>query len=102
MIASVPKQLANKTDNARLSLLDPKKRFLHILAMYLTEPPTLRDTITLEAFYGVSSPWAFLGAPELRRIAKEYGLTVHLKPITVIEENGGVRVSSTWAWCADP
>lgn len=60
--------------------------------MFRTAPPPLQDTITFEVYYGVSSPWAFLGAPEMERIAKQYGLTIHLKPITVIVENGGIRV----------
>ena len=61
--------------------------------MYLSAPPPLGDTITFEIYYGVSSPWALLGAKEAERIAQNYGLTIHLKPITVIDENGGVRVS---------
>ena len=61
--------------------------------MYLSEPPSLQDTIAFELYYGVSSPWACLGAPEAERIAQAYGLKIHLKPITVIEENGGIRVS---------
>ncbi|KAK4687968.1 hypothetical protein P7C73_g2151, partial [Tremellales sp. Uapishka_1] len=60
--------------------------------MYLSSPPPLKDTITFEIYYGVSSPWALLGAQEAGRIAKEYGLTIHLKPIVVIEENGGIRL----------
>ncbi|ODO09534.1 hypothetical protein I350_03137 [Cryptococcus amylolentus CBS 6273] len=61
---------------------------------FLTAPPPLADTITLEVYYGVSSPWAFLGAPEIDRIAKQYGLTIYLKPITVIVENGGIRLKA--------
>ncbi|WVQ73619.1 hypothetical protein IAR50_003199 [Cryptococcus sp. DSM 104548] len=61
---------------------------------FLIAPPPLADTITLEVYYGVSSPWAFLGAPELERIAKQYGLTIYLKPITVIVENGGIRLKA--------
>ncbi len=60
--------------------------------MFPTVPPPLGETIKFEIYYGVSSPWAFLGAPEAERIAREYGLTIHLKPITVIVENGGVPV----------
>jgi len=59
---------------------------------FLTASPAASSPITLEVYYGVSSPWAFLGAPELDRIAKLYLLKIHLKPITVIVENGGVRV----------
>jgi hypothetical protein len=63
---------------------------------YLTAPPAPPapgDAITFEIYYGVSSPWAVLGAPEAERIARENGLAIHLKPITVVEENGGIRVS---------
>jgi 2-hydroxychromene-2-carboxylate isomerase len=52
----------------------------------------MTKSITLEAYYGVSSPWAYLGHPTLLRIARENGLTIHLKPITVILENGGLPV----------
>ena len=61
--------------------------------MFLSKPPPLKDTITFEIYYGVSSPWALLGLPEARRIAEQYGLTIHLKPILVITENGGILVS---------
>jgi 2-hydroxychromene-2-carboxylate isomerase len=65
---------------------------------YLASPPSPGDTITFEIYYGVSSPWACLGAPEAERIARENGLTIHLKPMTVIEENGGIRVSPGCLW----
>lgn len=66
--------------------------------VYRSIPPALSDRITLEVYYGVSSPWALLGAPRVEAIAQRYGLRVHLKPIVVVEENGGIRVSvkSTW------
>lgn len=51
------------------------------------------NTITFEVFYGVSSPWAFLGAPRLHSIASRYGLTLHLRPILVIQENGGIPLA---------
>ncbi|WWD19977.1 hypothetical protein CI109_104450 [Kwoniella shandongensis] len=62
--------------------------------MFLTSPPPLRDTIELEVYYGVSSPWALLGAPKLHEIAEQYGLTVYLKPITIITENGGIPLKA--------
>ncbi|KAL1665681.1 thioredoxin-like protein [Schizophyllum commune] len=46
--------------------------------------------IVLEVFYGVSSPWALLGAPRVEEIGKKYNLTVHLRPIVIIEANGGI------------
>lgn len=61
--------------------------------MFLSKPPPPTEPITFEVYYGVSSPWALLGAPEMEAVAKRHGLTIHLKPITVIVENGGIRVS---------
>ncbi|WWC69924.1 uncharacterized protein I206_103868 [Kwoniella pini CBS 10737] len=61
---------------------------------YLTEPPPLGNEIRFEIYYGVSSPWALLGAPEAERIATKYGLKIHLKPIVVVEENGGIRLKT--------
>ncbi|WRT66638.1 uncharacterized protein IL334_003597 [Kwoniella shivajii] len=61
---------------------------------FLTEPPPLSDDIRFEIYYGVSSPWALLGAPEAERIANRYGVTIHLKPIVVVEENGGIRLKT--------
>ena len=68
---------------------------------YLTSPPPLGDTIKFEIYYGVSSPWACLGAPEAERIARENGLMIHLKPMTVVEENGGIRVRTHIVQCID-
>lgn len=42
------------------------------------------------AFYGISSPWAYLGAPRLRAIADRRGARLVLRPIRVIEANGGI------------
>ncbi|WVR06791.1 hypothetical protein IAU60_003826 [Kwoniella sp. DSM 27419] len=64
---------------------------------YLSAPPPLGDEIRFEVYYGVSSPWACLGAPEAARIASVYGVTLHLKPITVVEENGGIRLKTRHA-----
>ncbi|KAH8666927.1 thioredoxin-like protein [Xylariales sp. PMI_506] len=60
--------------------------------MYMSEPPPLGTSITFEIFYGVSSPWALLGAPLAEKIAKENNLTIHLRPTTVIQENGGIML----------
>lgn len=35
--------------------------------------------VKFEVLYGVSSPWAFLGAPKLEAIARRFGLTLHLR-----------------------
>jgi 2-hydroxychromene-2-carboxylate isomerase len=41
-------------------------------------------------FYGISSPWAYLGTPQLWSIAKKHGARIVLRPIRVIEANGGI------------
>ncbi len=41
-------------------------------------------------FYGISSPWAYLGTPQLWAIAKKHGARIVLRPIRVIEANGGI------------
>ncbi len=44
----------------------------------------------LQVFYGISSPWAYLGAQRAARIAREAGAALVLRPIRVIEANGGI------------
>ncbi len=44
----------------------------------------------LLVFYGISSPWAYFGAPRVRAIAAQHGARVVLRPIRVIEANGGI------------
>lgn len=46
--------------------------------------------ITLLAFYGISSPWAYLGAERLAAIAKEHSAKLIHRPIRVIQANGGI------------
>jgi 2-hydroxychromene-2-carboxylate isomerase len=41
-------------------------------------------------FYGISSPWAYLGTPKLWEIARRHGARIVLRPIRVIEANGGI------------
>lgn len=48
----------------------------------------------IEAFYGISSPWAYLGAPRLFEIADRHGCELVLRPIRVIQLNGGVPLRS--------
>jgi 2-hydroxychromene-2-carboxylate isomerase len=43
-------------------------------------------------FYSLSSPWAYLGGPRLHAIAAKHGLAIDHRPITVLEENGGIRL----------
>jgi 2-hydroxychromene-2-carboxylate isomerase len=50
----------------------------------MTRPPDLL------VFYGISSPWAYFGAPRVRAIAARHGARVVLRPIRVIEANGGI------------
>ncbi len=50
----------------------------------MTQPPDLL------VFYGISSPWAYFGAPRVRAIAAKHGARVVLRPIRVIEANGGI------------
>ncbi|NKC29884.1 2-hydroxychromene-2-carboxylate isomerase [Falsiroseomonas selenitidurans] len=42
------------------------------------------------AFFGISSPWAYFGAPRLYDIAARHGARLVLRPIKVIEANGGI------------
>lgn len=44
----------------------------------------------LQAFYGMSSPWAYFGAQRLFAIAQEAGATLVHRPIRLIEANGGI------------
>lgn len=43
-------------------------------------------------FYSLSSPWAYLGGPRLHAIAAKHGLAIEHRPITVLEENGGIKL----------
>ncbi|MGO4666812.1 2-hydroxychromene-2-carboxylate isomerase [Bosea sp. 2YAB26] len=44
----------------------------------------------VEAFYGISSPWAYFGAPRLYDIVERTGARLRLRPIRIIEANGGI------------
>ncbi|WP_416067293.1 2-hydroxychromene-2-carboxylate isomerase [Rhizobium sp. ZK1] len=44
----------------------------------------------LQIFYGISSPWAYFGARRAIAIAAENGAAVRLRPIRIIEANGGI------------
>ncbi|WP_034658814.1 2-hydroxychromene-2-carboxylate isomerase [Chelativorans sp. J32] len=50
----------------------------------------LPSDMTLRIFYGISSPWAYLGAQRAVQIAQEAGAAVELRPIRIIEANGGI------------
>lgn len=44
----------------------------------------------LQAFYGISSPWAYFGAQRMKVIADATGAKLVLRPIRIIEANGGI------------
>jgi 2-hydroxychromene-2-carboxylate isomerase len=44
----------------------------------------------LQVFYGISSPWAYFGAQRAKAIAEEAGAGLVLRPIRIIEANGGI------------
>lgn len=48
------------------------------------------DNLTLQIFYGISSPWAYFGARPAAAIAQENGVSLKLRPIRIIEANGGI------------
>ena len=50
----------------------------------------MSEPLTLEVFFGISSPWAYLGARRAQSIATKHGARFLLRPIRVIEENGGI------------
>lgn len=52
----------------------------------MSEPPQ----VTLQAFYGISSPWAYFGAQRLAAIAKKHNVKLIHRPIRVIQANGGI------------
>lgn len=45
---------------------------------------------TLQVFYGISSPWAYFGAQRAQAIAQRHGARLVLRPIRIIEANGGI------------
>lgn len=46
--------------------------------------------LTLLAFYGISSPWAYFGAERMIATAKKHGAKLVHRPIRVIQANGGI------------
>ena len=44
----------------------------------------------IQAFYGPSSPWAYMGAERLYALVDRWGCPLLLRPIRVVEENGGI------------
>ncbi len=52
--------------------------------------PMDEQTLELQIFYGISSPWAYFGAQKAIAIARNNGAPVRLRPIRIIEANGGI------------
>lgn len=50
--------------------------------------------LKLEIFYGISSPWAYFGAPRAVEVARTHGAAIVLRPIRIIEANGGIPLRS--------
>jgi 2-hydroxychromene-2-carboxylate isomerase len=48
------------------------------------------ETPALQIFYGISSPWAYFGAERAYAIARKHEARIELRPIRVIEANGGI------------
>lgn len=49
-------------------------------------------SLRIDAFYGPSSPWAYFGASRLYEIADRHGCDLVLRPIRVVQENGGIML----------
>jgi 2-hydroxychromene-2-carboxylate isomerase len=47
-------------------------------------------TKTIDYFFSIGSPWAFIGLEPFAALAKEQGATIHPHVIPLIEENGGI------------
>jgi 2-hydroxychromene-2-carboxylate isomerase len=53
--------------------------------------------LTLQVFYGISSPWTYLGARRAETIAAKHGAKLILRPIRIIEANGGIPLRTRLA-----
>jgi len=47
-------------------------------------------TKTIDYFFSIGSPWAFIGLEPFAALAKEQGATIRPHVIPLIEENGGI------------
>jgi|SRR6185369_1655086 len=45
---------------------------------------------TIIYFHSLSSPWAYLGGPQLHALIKKHDLAVVLRPTTIVTDNGGI------------
>ena len=41
-------------------------------------------------FHSLSSPWAYLGGPQLHGLVRKHDLAVVLRPTTIVTDNGGI------------
>src|SRR5690242_19020631 len=56
--------------------------------------PQLMAQAEFQIFYGISSPWAYFGAPRAYALADKHGVSVRLRPSRIIEANGGIPLRS--------
>jgi 2-hydroxychromene-2-carboxylate isomerase len=47
-------------------------------------------TRTIDYFFSIGSPWAYIGLEPFAALAREHGATVHPHVIPLIEDNGGI------------
>lgn len=52
--------------------------------------PMDKSAPMLQIFYGISSPWAYFGAQRAVAVARQNNAEVLLRPIRIIEANGGI------------
>lgn len=62
----------------------------------MLKPPdmTMKLPLELEVYYGISSPWAYMGAQRIYEVAERTGVELKLRPIRIIEANGGIPLRS--------
>lgn len=49
-------------------------------------------TDTIDYFFSIGSPWAYLGLEPFRDLAKAYGKTIRPVPATIISDNGAISL----------
>ena len=54
----------------------------------------MSSSAPIEAFYGISSPSAYFGEQRLYAIADPGNMPLVLRPIRVVEENGGIPLQT--------
>ena len=61
----------------------------------------MSSSAPIEAFYGISSPSAYFGAQRLYAIADRGNMPLVLRPIRVVEKNGGIPLRTRPEPCQD-